>query len=378
MNLIKALLLLLFVGVIGAAAFVYFGIFDAAADVPHSPLVYQLMEVTRQRSIAVRAKDIPVPLLDDPKLIADGAEHYSAMCTGCHLAPGMTDSEIRPGLYPQPPNLSQRIDATPAEMFWAIKHGIKMSAMPAWGTSHDNQAIWGIVAFLQKMPDMTPEQYKALTQSSGGGEEGHHHHHHDDAAADAGEGEAGHHHHDGGDAADSSTAEPAHHHDHSEAAADDAHDHASAAPEVPISLDGLKAKAVPDAEQVALAFHRALQKGDRDAVIELLSGEATVNEAGHTQSLDEYASGHLGEDIAFLKTAQVKPISLASMPIGETAMVGSESEIRTTADGQPKVQRSREMLTLKRETGAWKIVAVRWQSVQSETTDHTSHADEHK
>jgi mono/diheme cytochrome c family protein len=83
------------------------------------------------------------------------------MCTDCHLKPGAGDSEIRPGLYPQPPNLSQvRVD--PREAFWVIKHGIKMSAMPAWGTSHDDETIWSMVAFLQKLPDMTPRQYRDM------------------------------------------------------------------------------------------------------------------------------------------------------------------------------------------------------------------------
>jgi hypothetical protein len=83
------------------------------------------------------------------------------MCTECHLAPGRLDSEIRPGLYPQPPNLSQvRID--PKDAFWVIKHGIKMSAMPAWGGSHDDATIWSMVAFLQKLPDLTPAQYQDI------------------------------------------------------------------------------------------------------------------------------------------------------------------------------------------------------------------------
>jgi mono/diheme cytochrome c family protein len=73
----------------------------------------------------------------------------------------MDDSEIRPGLYPQPPVLWQtRVD--PQDAFWVIKHGIKMSAMPAWGGSHDDDTIWSMVAFLQKLPGMTPEQYKAI------------------------------------------------------------------------------------------------------------------------------------------------------------------------------------------------------------------------
>ena len=363
MNLIKAFLLLAVAGLLGGAAFVYFGVFNAAADVPHWPVVHSLMETVRQRSIAVRAKDIQVPPLDDAKLIADGAEHYSAMCTGCHLAPGMNDSEIRPGLYPQPPNLSQRLNVPPAEMFWAIKHGIKMSAMPAWGSSHDDQAIWGMVAFLQKLPDMTPEQYQAMTKSSGDSKEAPAHHHHGEGGA----GTADEHKH--GDSAEE-------HHSHSEAG--DGHDHAKEAspvPETPLSLDGLKEKAVPEAEQVALAFQRALQKGNRDAALALLSADVTVSEAGNTQSRSEYANGHLGEDIAYLKTAEVKPISLASMPMGDSAMVGSESEIRTTVDGKSKVQRSRELLTLKRENGTWKILAIRWGPAPDNPSEQTPHHD---
>jgi len=83
------------------------------------------------------------------------------MCTGCHLAPGMGDSEIRPGLYPQPPNLSQE-PVDPSEAFWVIKHGIKMSAMPAWGRTHDDATIWDMVAFVQQLPHLTPAQYRDI------------------------------------------------------------------------------------------------------------------------------------------------------------------------------------------------------------------------
>ena len=133
---------------IGAAAagfvllFVYFGVFNVAADAPHSALVFSALELVRERSIAVRINDVQVPPLDDPELVADGAEHYAAMCAGCHLAPGVEQSEMREGLYPQPPNLTERIDASPAEKFWIVKHGIKMSAMPAWGKTHDDRSIW--------------------------------------------------------------------------------------------------------------------------------------------------------------------------------------------------------------------------------------------
>jgi len=146
---------------IGAVAFVYSGIYNIGADDHHTRPVYALMRTLRERSVEQHAKGLVAPNLDDPQLILKGAGQYAAMCTGCHLAPGMADSEIRPGLYPQPPELS-KFRPDPREAFWVIKHGIKMSAMPAWGSSHDDATIWSMVAFLQKLPDMTPAQYKDI------------------------------------------------------------------------------------------------------------------------------------------------------------------------------------------------------------------------
>ena len=123
---------------------------------------YTIMETVRSRSIAARAKDIQPPPLDDATLIATGAGHYAAMCSGCHLAPGEKESEIRVGLYPKPPDLTKHVHASPAEEFWVIKRGIKMSGMSAWGVTHDDPSIWGLVAFLQKLPELGPDQYQEI------------------------------------------------------------------------------------------------------------------------------------------------------------------------------------------------------------------------
>lgn len=149
------------VAVLGLSAFVYSGSYNIGADDPHTKPVLTVLDTLRQKSIQAHARAIHVPALDDPQLILKGAGQYAAMCTQCHLAPGQANSEIRPGLYPQPPNLSaHRVD--PAEAFWVIKHGVKMSAMPAWGSSHDDATIWSMVAFLKTLPDLTPQAYQTL------------------------------------------------------------------------------------------------------------------------------------------------------------------------------------------------------------------------
>jgi mono/diheme cytochrome c family protein len=176
--------------VVGVAAlgWAYLGQYNVAADVPHWGLTSRALALVRDRSIATGAADLAVPDLADRDLIAKGAEHYSEMCTGCHLAPGVTTSELRQGLYPAPPDFSAGITVRPAEAFWVIKHGIKMSAMPAWGSTHDDEAIWAIVAFLQQLPTLDANEYSALTGKSDtvdhDHETGEHDHEHNASAHD--------------------------------------------------------------------------------------------------------------------------------------------------------------------------------------------------
>jgi mono/diheme cytochrome c family protein len=148
---------------IGAAVFVGSGVYDIGADDHHTKPVLAVIEQLRNRSVAVRARAIAVPNLEDPRSIAAGAKQYATLCMGCHLAPGVTKSDVRPGLYPHPPNLAQEDIDDAQRTFWIIKHGIKMSAMPAWGKTLNDGAIWDIVSFVRQMPGMSPETYQQLS-----------------------------------------------------------------------------------------------------------------------------------------------------------------------------------------------------------------------
>lgn len=150
-----------------AGIFIYTGVYNIGADAPHWRFVYNTLDSLREHSIATNARGVVAPKdLNDPKRIAAGAGLYNEMCTGCHLGPGLEKSEMSQGLYPQAPELAKGINHTPAQQFWIIKHGIKMSAMPAWGKTHNDQLIWDMVAFLQQLPKMSPDQYKATVASA--------------------------------------------------------------------------------------------------------------------------------------------------------------------------------------------------------------------
>ena len=154
--------------VIAVAAFgIHGGVYNVAADAPHTQPVFWLLETMRDRSIAARAAGVVVPGdLANPKRLAAGAGQYAEMCSGCHLAPGMKRTEISRGLYPRAPELRRGTRATPAEDFWVVKHGLKMSGMPAWGVTHADEVLWDVVAFLRKLPDLTPDEYQALVKSA--------------------------------------------------------------------------------------------------------------------------------------------------------------------------------------------------------------------
>jgi mono/diheme cytochrome c family protein len=174
---VAALLLL------AVAAFALFraGVYNVAADDRHYPLTTALLEQVREASIHARAERLTVPkdLMTEARIV-QGAGNYNAMCTQCHLAPGMQSTELSRGLYPAPPNLTEHsVDA--AEAFWVIKHGIKSTGMPAWGESMDDEYIWNMAAFLQRLPELDAAAYRSLVDRSdghshGGGESAPHDH----------------------------------------------------------------------------------------------------------------------------------------------------------------------------------------------------------
>jgi len=150
-----------------AGIFIYAGIYNIGADAPHSRIVFGALQEMREHAIAHYSRDVRPPAdLNDPKRIAAGAGLYNEMCTGCHLGPGVERSELSQGIYPSAPELARGDDLSAAQQFWVIKHGVKLTAMPAWGKTHDDQLIWDMVAFIRQLPKLNAQQYKAAVASA--------------------------------------------------------------------------------------------------------------------------------------------------------------------------------------------------------------------
>jgi mono/diheme cytochrome c family protein len=159
--------LLVFAALLAGAllAFIYSGLYDVAASAPDAGVVGWALGTIQSRSVHRRAEEVTVPPLENPEMIRQGLVHYHQMCATSHGAPGVPISVIGQGLNPPPPELAGEAEE-PGELFWVTKHGIKMTGMPAFGVTHDDEELWAIVAFLQKMPEMSAEEYQAVVRSA--------------------------------------------------------------------------------------------------------------------------------------------------------------------------------------------------------------------
>src|SRR5665213_127019 len=160
----KTILTVIITLVVVIVAFLIY-IFSGAFNVQQSKgnsLSEWALNTAKNKSISKRIKDIKVPPMTDSAMFVIGFKHYNEMCTTCHGGPGISPDELSKGLFPAPPKFYKSGDMPqPAEAFWVIKHGIKFTAMPAFGPTHDDEKIWAITDFLlNKMNKMPPEEYK--------------------------------------------------------------------------------------------------------------------------------------------------------------------------------------------------------------------------
>ncbi|MDH0868318.1 c-type cytochrome [Mitsuaria sp. GD03876] len=151
----------------GAVAFVWFGAYDVSATGPHLQPVHSLLEFALKRAVQRRADAHPPPPdLLTAERVMQGAACFRDRCVACHGAPGVAPERFSLGMQPVPSSL---IEATRhwrrQDLYWITRNGIKMSGMPAWEYRLDDGELWAVVAFLDALPLLTPDQYRALTSA---------------------------------------------------------------------------------------------------------------------------------------------------------------------------------------------------------------------
>ena len=162
------------------AAFALAGGYNVAATEEHNGLTRWFLATVMQRSVASRATSVNAPTQFTSEQVAEGFSEFDEMCVTCHGAPGRERGEVGKGLNPRPPKLAEAAkEWSTAELFWIVKHGVKMTGMPAFGPTHSDERLWTVVAFLKQLPQISPEKYTEMKQASAKHHEGHDEHTHD-------------------------------------------------------------------------------------------------------------------------------------------------------------------------------------------------------
>lgn len=158
-----ALLIALVVAAVAAAVFVWSGIYNIAASSPHTQPVYTLLERTMQQSVRLRARDVQPPALDAPGLFERGAACYQHRCELCHGGPGVAQNDLALGMQPVPgPLVNVNLRFNTRELYWITRNGITMSGMPAWKLQLSEHDTWALVAFIERLPQLSPAAYQQL------------------------------------------------------------------------------------------------------------------------------------------------------------------------------------------------------------------------
>jgi hypothetical protein len=169
------------VAVAAAVGYVASGSATIAASVSEPTWLQWLMHTTYHRSLAQRAQNIAVPSgLDNEDTVLAGARSFEQMCSGCHTPPGLEATTVSQGMNPPPPDLTELMgEHGMAQIFWVASHGVRMTGMPAFGPTHDDEQLWQLAAFVRRAKHLDSDGYRELVERArqAGGADGHDHRH---------------------------------------------------------------------------------------------------------------------------------------------------------------------------------------------------------
>jgi mono/diheme cytochrome c family protein len=142
------------------AAVVLGGLYDVGATTQHWQLTHSMLEKAMRQSVKLRARSTEEPPLADERIALRGAGCFRDKCVQCHGAPGVPQDDIGKSMQPLPgPLVDARRHWRPRELYWVTRHGIRMSGMPAWEFHLNDDELWALVAFMQRLPDLNAPQY---------------------------------------------------------------------------------------------------------------------------------------------------------------------------------------------------------------------------
>jgi len=149
-----------------AFLFIWLGHAPVATAAPPLPLERKLAGMALRARIEREApKSSPVPVAE-VNLIA-GARTYREYCAVCHGTAGEPRTATAKGMFPRPPQLLQGKGVTDdpvGETYWKAANGIRLTGMPAYRGSLNDDQLWQVSQLLANA-DKLPQSARAILQA---------------------------------------------------------------------------------------------------------------------------------------------------------------------------------------------------------------------
>jgi len=154
--------------IVGAYVLLQSGLIPANADAKPGGLELWAAGTSLQATLRNQAPNQTNPVALSSASLIEGITLYGQHCAICHgtAAGASSASPVAKGLYPAPPQLADDgVEDDPDGItYWKIKHGIRLTGMPAWGSSLSDQQIWALALFLKHMNKLPPDAQQVWTQ----------------------------------------------------------------------------------------------------------------------------------------------------------------------------------------------------------------------
>lgn len=157
--------LVLGVLVVPLLVYAYFASGMAPVATAASPMPFE-KTFARMALHARMAKGMPksVPIAADEAAYDAGAAIYKDNCAVCHGLPLSPATHIAQGMFPKPPKLMEGTGVTddpPAETYWKVAGGIRMTGMPGFEKTLSTTQMWQ-VSLLLANADKLPQSAKQI------------------------------------------------------------------------------------------------------------------------------------------------------------------------------------------------------------------------
>ncbi len=153
--------------VIPVGVYMYFSSGSAPVATSSAPMPFEKMLA----GLALHArldKEMPksVPITADESAYVAGAQIYKDDCAVCHGLPGQSQTAIALGMFPKPPKLVEGkgvTDDAPAETYWKVAGGIRMTGMPGFDKTLSTTQMWQVSLLLANADKLPKAANDTLT-----------------------------------------------------------------------------------------------------------------------------------------------------------------------------------------------------------------------